>query len=487
MSSPSDSQIMEPTTSPPSDALPGVWLSEKDIVTKPRCVIAEVWAIKGPHSSKNDGYMHINAPVRDIDGRRFVMLRMKDDWLCKFLTGKSPKTYPAAGSTMLTTLRHALQDAQTHGTNEIMKQSSTKSVLQKSKLSKNFGAKCAKQFLKSVDVVNITVPFSPGSPEQTHMAMLNDAKTLSMEQSEENFDWMCRWAETETRLPKRSDSSWYCRGPVHEGAPPVDMRTNRPATKERFTLVTSRSSPDVLYTINPARTATATVEVTADDAAEDAAEVAAGEVTAGEVTADEVAADEAAWWLCEHDEVRLKAVEVTAGTGAQANEPIVSPIHFPPVPLGSIRFLSLACGHTNTGLRAMIKPAHSRANELWPNEATGFVFNKNYYDTMDRPTVKCVRKSQRSKRDLGGPDHHLELQPDSFEIISGVNPGSAHYYQSKGRWCIKALMCWSPSFFLRSALAEWRSHAQQMAYQKIDLPGWAFANQCGPSANQCVS
>ena len=160
----------------------------------------------------------------------------------------------------------------------------------------------------------------------------------------------------------------------------------------------------------------------------------------------EVEADAAAWWLCVHDEVKRKAVEVTAGTGVQANGPIISP-----------------------------KPATFSRYELWPNEATGFVFDANYYDTLPRKTVKCVREAQRSTRSLGGPDQHLLRQPDSLEIISGVNPVSAHYYQSKGRWCIKALMYWSPSFFLRSALAEWRSHAQQMAYQKIDLPGWYMA------------
>ena len=144
MSSPSVSQVMDGP-----DALPDIDVAaEQEIVAKPRCVIAEVWAIKGPRSSKNDGYMHINAPVRDIVGRRFVTLRMKDEWLCKFLTGKSPSTYPAAGSTMLATLRHAVQEVQTLGTNEIMKQSSTKSLLQAAKQSKNFGAKCAKEFLK---------------------------------------------------------------------------------------------------------------------------------------------------------------------------------------------------------------------------------------------------------------------------------------------------------------------------------------------------
>jgi len=107
MSSPSDSQTMDRT-----DALPDIdAAAEQEKVEKHRCVIAEVWAIKGPRSSKNAAYMHINAPVRDIVGRRFVTLRMKDEWLCKFLTGKSPSTYPAAGSTMLATLRHALQEA----------------------------------------------------------------------------------------------------------------------------------------------------------------------------------------------------------------------------------------------------------------------------------------------------------------------------------------------------------------------------------------
>ena len=144
MSSPSVSQVMDAP-----DALADIdAAAQQEIVAKPRCVIAEVWAIKGPRSSKNDGFIHMNAPVRDINGRRFVTLRMKDEWLCKFLTGKSPSTYPAAGSTMLATLRHALQEAQTLGTNEIMKQPSTKSLLQAAKQSKNFGAKCAKDFLK---------------------------------------------------------------------------------------------------------------------------------------------------------------------------------------------------------------------------------------------------------------------------------------------------------------------------------------------------
>ena len=177
-----------------SDALPDIAAAaEQEMVAEPRCAFAEVWGIKGPRSSKNEGYMHINAPVRDIDGRRFVTLRMKDEWLCKFLTGKSPSTYPAAGSTLLLTLRHALLEAQTLCTNEIMKQSQT------AKQSKKFGAKCAKQFLESVDVVDITVPSCPGSSEKTRIAMLNDAKILSLEQPVENFDWMYRWVETETR------------------------------------------------------------------------------------------------------------------------------------------------------------------------------------------------------------------------------------------------------------------------------------------------
>ena len=87
------------------------------------------------------------------------------------------------------------------------------------------------------------------------MAMLNDAKILSMEQSADNFDWMYRWVETETRLPKRqreedtdrvvsvffnrSDSSWYCRGPLRTKRFKVQSKhqDNTPFTGEEYKAV----------------------------------------------------------------------------------------------------------------------------------------------------------------------------------------------------------------------------------------------------------
>ena len=61
-------------------------------VETPLSVIVEVWAVEGPHNDMARGHIHINAPARDIDGRRFVALCVGDEWLCKFLFGKSAKT-----------------------------------------------------------------------------------------------------------------------------------------------------------------------------------------------------------------------------------------------------------------------------------------------------------------------------------------------------------------------------------------------------------
>ena len=71
MSSSSVSQVMDGP-----DALADIdAAAEQEIVAKPRCVIAEVWALKGPHSSKNDGYMHINA--------RVFFNRSDSSWYCR--------------------------------------------------------------------------------------------------------------------------------------------------------------------------------------------------------------------------------------------------------------------------------------------------------------------------------------------------------------------------------------------------------------------
>ena len=325
MSSPSDSHVIDG-----SDALPDIGAAaEQENVAKPRCVIAEVWAIKGPRSTKNAGYMHINAPVRDIDGRRFVTLRMKDEWLCKFLTGKCPSTYPVAGSTMLATLRHAVQEAQTLGTNEIMKQSGTKSLLQAAKQSKNFGAKCAKEFLKSVDVVDIAVPSCPGSSEQTHIAMLNDAKILSMEQSADNFDWMYKWVETETRQPKRqreedkdrvvsvffnrSDSSWYCRGPLRTKRFKVQTthQDNTPFTGEEYKAVLGSRREEAVHEMNEQQAGRATI-------ADDIAGVVEAEVDA--VTGPDAALIAGYGFVAELDSVDM-AVDMESATQRDLQPP----------------------------------------------------------------------------------------------------------------------------------------------------------------------
>jgi hypothetical protein len=93
-------------------------------------------------------------------------------------------------------------------------------------------------------------------------------------------------------------------------------------------------------------------------------------------------------------------------------------------------------------------------------ERPEFVFNGNFYVSLPASVASRMRHVQRSNRDaavlLGfdRPEATLELQPGYLEIQTNSNPDARLY--SRSRWCRRALMYLSDSFYLRMVVAQWK-------------------------------
>ena len=97
------------------------------------------------------------------------------------------------------------------------------------------------------------------------------------------------------------------------------------------------------------------------------------------------------------------------------------------------------------------------------NRRTEFVFAGNFYCSCSASKVRRMRQAQRRNREAAEllgfdlPEATLELQPGYLEIQTNSNPDARLY--SRSRWCHRALMYLSDSFYLRMVVAQWKENA----------------------------
>ena len=72
---------------------------------------------------------------------------------------------------------------------------------------------------------------------------------------------------------------------------------------------------------------------------------------------------------------------------------------------------------------------------------------------------------QRFTRGYGQPEAHLELQPDYLETLTNINPASHRYFRN--RYCYRAMIYWSDSFFPRYLLANWHDEAGEWHFARV--------------------
>ena len=107
------------------------------------------------------------------------------------------------------------------------------------------------------------------------------------------------------------------------------------------------------------------------------------------------------------------------------------------------------CGHGCAGAAISLGNFRGIRGNRGPLE---FVFTGNFYCSCERSKVRRMRQAQRNNREaaeLLGFDLReatLELQPDV-------------QLHSRSRWCHRALMYLSVSFYLRMVVAQWKENA----------------------------
>ena len=157
--------------------------------------------ITGPMQKKSAALV-ISPEPQTVDGELFVRLNFRDDWLCRFLTGKGTYFRPCSQTKIVQMLGKAMETARAdiiqQGMNDNVgatlgiAPSKSSSSTGKSTLKMNVHNKKNRETISKTKVIKVSVPRMPDSRDQVSISLLNNAKVLSMALTSQTMTWLCR-------------------------------------------------------------------------------------------------------------------------------------------------------------------------------------------------------------------------------------------------------------------------------------------------------
>ena len=193
---------------------PDSMASEKMLDCPGQDVVKLGWvrSISGPYQKKKARLTITPAPTV-VDGDEFVALKLSDEWICRFLTGKHPAERPCAHTNIINVLKKSL----TQKRNELIAQPQSSSIgsqlgivtkktkydsCQRTGKATGGATKQERAHFKQAKTITVQVPSAPGSKRMVNVTMLNDLKTTSIKLDSASSHWLFNYFDCEERAAK---------------------------------------------------------------------------------------------------------------------------------------------------------------------------------------------------------------------------------------------------------------------------------------------